>query len=72
MGWSTRGPALDGLGEVLAAGATDRDRTARIALSLAHMHCNRLLGPRPELEQTAQVTAREALVRWLGRRRNNR
>jgi hypothetical protein len=45
---------------------------ARIALSLAHMHCNRLLGPRPELERTAQVTAREALALWLGRRRNNR
>ncbi|MFI1496638.1 lantibiotic dehydratase [Streptomyces platensis] len=72
VGWSTRGPALAGLREVLSAGATDRDRTARIALSLAHMHCNRLLGPRPEQERTAQVTAREALALWLGRRRNNR
>lgn len=72
VGWSTRGPALAGLREVLSAGATDRDRTARIALSLAHMHCNRLLGPRPEQERTAQATAREALARWLGRRRNNR
>ncbi len=72
VGWSTRGPALAGLREVLSAGATDRDRTARIALSLAHMHCNRLLGPRREQEQTAQVTAREALALWLGRRRNNR
>ncbi|MGA5565154.1 lantibiotic dehydratase [Streptomyces platensis] len=72
VGWSTRGPALAGLHEVLSAGTPDRDRTARIALSLAHMHCNRLLGPRPELERTAQATAREALALWLGRRRHNR
>ncbi|WP_327687713.1 lantibiotic dehydratase [Streptomyces tubercidicus] len=72
VGWSTRGPALAGLHEVLSTGDADRDRTGRIALSLAHMHCNRLLGPRPEQERAAQVTAREALALWLGRRRNNR
>ncbi|QIK05360.1 lantibiotic dehydratase [Streptomyces sp. ID38640] len=72
VGWSTRGPALAGLREVLSAGATDPERTARIALSLTHMHCNRLLGPLREQELTAHVTAREALALWLGRKRNNR
>ncbi|MFE1172215.1 lantibiotic dehydratase [Streptomyces sp. NPDC058773] len=72
VGWSTRGPALAGLREVLTAAATDPDRTARIALSLAHMHCNRLLGPHREQELAAHVTAREALALWLSRRRNNR
>ncbi|MEU8781033.1 lantibiotic dehydratase [Streptomyces sp. NPDC048637] len=72
VGWSTRGPALAGLREVLSAGATDHDRTARIALSLTHMHCNRLLGPQPEQELTAHVTAREALALWLGRKRHHR
>ncbi|MFF4953939.1 lantibiotic dehydratase [Streptomyces chattanoogensis] len=71
VGRSTRGPALAGLREVLSAGAADPGRRARIALSLAHMHCNRLLGPRPEQELTAHVTAREALALWLGRKRNN-
>ncbi|MEI5131905.1 hypothetical protein RB199_06645 [Streptomyces libani] len=50
----------------------DPDRTARIALSLTHMHCNRLLGPLREQELTAHATAREALALWLGRKRNNR
>lgn len=72
MGWSTRGPSLTGLREVLSTAETDPDRTGRIARSLAHLHCNRLLGPRPELELTAHVTAREALALWLGRKRNNR
>ncbi|UYB38564.1 lantibiotic dehydratase [Streptomyces sp. Je 1-4] len=72
VGWSTRGPALAGLREVLSAGATDPERTSRIALSLTHMHCNRLLGPLREQELTAHVTAREALALWLGRKRNNR
>ncbi|MGW7489599.1 lantibiotic dehydratase [Streptomyces sp. NPDC054786] len=71
-GWSTRGPALTGLREALSAAGTDPDRTGRIALSLTHMHCNRLLGPRPEQELAAHVTAREALALWLGRKRNNR
>ncbi|MEU8680288.1 lantibiotic dehydratase [Streptomyces sp. NPDC048611] len=64
-GWSSRSPALAGLREALSAAGTDPGRTARIALSLAHMHCNRLLGPRREQELTAQVTAREALALWL-------
>lgn len=72
VGWSTRGPALAALRAALSAGGTDPDRTGRIARSLAHMHCNRLLGPAPEQELTAQVTAREALALWLGRKRNNR
>ncbi|WP_039637923.1 lantibiotic dehydratase [Streptomyces sp. 769] len=69
-GWSARAAALSGLREVLSADAPDPGRWARIALSLAHMHVNRLLGPRPEQELTAQVTAREALALWLGRKRN--
>ncbi|WP_129297664.1 lantibiotic dehydratase [Streptomyces lydicus] len=71
-GWSTRGPALTGLREVLTAGEGDGDRTGRVALSLTHLHCNRLFGPRPEQELSAHVTAREALALWLGRKRNNR
>ncbi|ARF53733.1 lantibiotic dehydratase [Streptomyces gilvosporeus] len=70
-GWSTRGPALSGLREALSAGVTDPGRSGRIALSLTHMHCNRLLGPRPEQELTAHATAREALALWLGRQRNH-
>lgn len=72
VGWSTRGPALTGLREVLPAGEGDGDRTGRIALSLTHLHCNRLFGPRPEQELSAHVTAREALALWLGRKRHNR
>ncbi|WP_336049118.1 lantibiotic dehydratase [Streptomyces sp. CA2R101] len=71
-GWSTRGPALAGLREVLTAGEEDGDRTGRIALSLTHLHCNRLFGPRPEQERSAHVTAREALALWLGRKRHDR
>ncbi|MFI1202321.1 lantibiotic dehydratase [Streptomyces sp. NPDC020883] len=69
-GWRTRGPALADLREALSAGPTDPDRRGRIALSLTHMHCNRLLGPRPEQELTAHATAREALALWRGRKRN--
>ncbi|WP_405407667.1 lantibiotic dehydratase [Streptomyces decoyicus] len=72
VGWSTRGPSLTGLRNVLSATEAAPDRTGRIARSLAHLHCNRLLGPRPEQELTAHVTAREALALWLGRKRNNR
>ncbi|WP_420882745.1 lantibiotic dehydratase C-terminal domain-containing protein [Streptomyces noursei] len=69
-GWSAGAAALSGLREVLSAGAPDPGRRARIALSLTHMHANRLLGPRPEQELAARVTAREALALWLGRKRN--
>ncbi|GGW97021.1 lantibiotic dehydratase [Streptomyces noursei] len=69
-GWSARAAALSDLREALSAGAPDPGRRARIALSLTHMHVNRLLGPGPEQELTAQVTAREALALWLARKRN--
>ncbi|MER0484317.1 lantibiotic dehydratase [Streptomyces sp. Edi2] len=74
VGWRTRGPALAGLRDVLLSGEGDGDgdRTGRIALSLTHLHCNRLFGPRPEQELSAHATAREALALWLGRKRNNR
>ncbi|MEF9881352.1 lantibiotic dehydratase [Streptomyces sp. P9-A4] len=47
-------------------------RRAPVALSLAHMHCNRLIGPRREEEVLAHVTAREGLALALSRMRHNR
>ncbi|MDV9193677.1 thiopeptide-type bacteriocin biosynthesis protein, partial [Streptomyces sp. SR27] len=47
-------------------------RRAPVALSLAHMHCNRLIGPRREEEVLAHVTAREGLALALSRKRHNR
>ncbi|MFE5485447.1 lantibiotic dehydratase [Streptomyces sp. NPDC056527] len=82
---AARGAALAGLREVLAvesaepAGTSDpagsaaaRDRRAAVAMSLAHMHCNRLLGPRREEEILAHVTAREGLALGLSRKRHGR
>lgn len=48
------------------------NRRPAVALSLAHMHCNRLLGPRREEEVLAHVTAREALALALSRKRHHR
>ncbi|GHG83405.1 lantibiotic dehydratase [Streptomyces griseocarneus] len=64
-----RAGALSALREVLP---DDRERVRGIALSLAHMHCNRLLGPGSERELLAHVTAREALALRAGRRRHRR
>ncbi|MEU9603240.1 lantibiotic dehydratase [Streptomyces sp. NPDC048057] len=72
---AARGVALAGLREVLAtapAGAGSGDRRAAVAMSLAHMHCNRLLGPRRDEEILAHVTAREGLALHLNRKRHGR
>ncbi|MFJ9885514.1 lantibiotic dehydratase [Streptomyces sp. NPDC091287] len=82
---AARGAALAGLREVLTAEAADPagtsgptglaeagDRRAPVAMSLAHMHCNRLLGPRREEEILAHVTAREGLALSLSRKRHGR
>ncbi|MFF0560105.1 lantibiotic dehydratase [Streptomyces sp. NPDC004266] len=53
-------------------GALAPYRRAPVALSLAHMHCNRLIGPRREEEVLAHVTAREGLALALGRKRHHR
>ncbi|MFJ7069181.1 thiopeptide-type bacteriocin biosynthesis protein [Streptomyces sp. NPDC101115] len=60
--------------ETLAAlrGALAPYRRAPVALSLAHMHCNRLIGPRREEEVLAHVTAREGLALALSRKRHQR
>ncbi|MER6098114.1 thiopeptide-type bacteriocin biosynthesis protein [Streptomyces sp. NPDC001728] len=47
-------------------------RRAPVALSLAHMHCNRLIGTRREEEVLAHVTAREGLALALSRKRHDR
>ncbi|MER7951854.1 lantibiotic dehydratase [Streptomyces sp. NPDC096079] len=52
--------------------ALDAHRRAPVALSLAHMHCNRLIGPRREEEILAHVTAREGLALALSRKRHHR
>ncbi|MER7517996.1 lantibiotic dehydratase [Streptomyces sp. NPDC126499] len=53
-------------------GALAPSHRAPVALSLAHMHCNRLLGPRREEEVLAHVTAREGLALALSRKRHHR
>ncbi|MFE7510305.1 lantibiotic dehydratase [Streptomyces sp. NPDC057540] len=64
---SVRAEALTALHGVL-----DAHRRAPVALSLAHMHCNRLVGPRREEEILAHVTAREGLALALSRKRHRR
>ncbi|MGW9117055.1 lantibiotic dehydratase [Streptomyces sp. NPDC055663] len=53
-------------------GADTADGAGRrsVALSLAHMHCNRVFGPQRETETLAHVTAREGLALALSRRRH--
>lgn len=71
-----RNAALAALREILAPGPAGTggsgDRRAAVAMSLAHMHCNRLLGPRREEEILAHVTAREGLALSLSRKRHGR
>lgn len=70
--WADRAAALAELQQALATTAPGTASRAQIALSLAHMHCNRLLGIRQDEEVLAHATAREALALRLGRRRHGR
>ncbi|WP_414167746.1 lantibiotic dehydratase [Streptoverticillium reticulum] len=70
--WSRRSAALDALHDVLA-GTEDHGRSRpTAALSLAHMHCNRLLGPARDQETLAHATALEGLALHLNRKRHAR
>lgn len=71
--WEERAGALDALREALTAtGRADARLRAQVAMSLAHMHCNRYLGIRQDDEILAHATAREALAVHLGRKRHGR
>jgi lantibiotic biosynthesis protein len=70
--WAAREAALTRLRDVLATVPPGPGRRASVAMSLAHMHCNRLLGPRREEEVLAHVTAREGLALRLSRKRHGR
>ncbi|NEW77728.1 lantibiotic dehydratase [Streptomyces rhizosphaericus] len=75
--WQTRRTALLEFREVLHKNALDQGQpagitTGAIAMSLAHMHCNRLLGIDREKEMLAYVTARESLTLRLDRMRYGR
>ncbi|MGW6394928.1 lantibiotic dehydratase [Streptomyces sp. NPDC055103] len=71
--WEARARALDALREALTAtGGADAPLRAQVAMSLAHMHCNRYLGIRQDDEILAHATAREALTVHLGRKRHGR
>ncbi|WP_037864935.1 thiopeptide-type bacteriocin biosynthesis protein, partial [Streptomyces sp. NRRL S-340] len=65
--WRSRSAALDRLRAVLAP----RSR-ASVALSLAHLHCNRLLGTDRVRDLRAHATARESLRLRLDRTRHGR
>ncbi|MFF7654279.1 lantibiotic dehydratase [Streptomyces sp. NPDC007983] len=67
--WAARDTALGRLRAALPE-AEGPDGRAAVALSLAHMHCNRLLGPHRDEELLAHATAREGLAVHLGRRRH--
>ncbi|GHF39601.1 lantibiotic dehydratase [Streptomyces morookaense] len=70
--WSHRSAALDALHDALA-GTEDHGRSRpTAALSLAHMHCNRLLGPARDQETLAHATALEGLALHLSRKRQVR
>ncbi|MFF2808875.1 lantibiotic dehydratase [Streptomyces sp. NPDC058000] len=70
--WSDRAQALGALRDALTGSGPDPDRRAPVALSLAHMHCNRLLGPHRADEELAHAAAREALALRLDRTRHHR
>ncbi|WP_260634838.1 lantibiotic dehydratase [Streptomyces angustmyceticus] len=69
--WADRARALGTLREALAGGAP-AERRASVALSLAHMHCNRLLGPHRADEEVAHAKAREGLSLRCDRIRHGR
>ncbi|MFE0175567.1 lantibiotic dehydratase [Streptomyces sp. NPDC059002] len=70
--WAERATALDGLRAALTAEGVPPDRRASVAMSLAHMHCNRLLGTRQDEEVLAHTVAREALALRIDRKRHGR
>ncbi|MGW2232102.1 lantibiotic dehydratase, partial [Streptomyces formicae] len=70
--WADRARALAELRAALAAEGVPPHRRASVAMSLAHMHCNRLLGTRQEAEVLAHTVAREALALRLDRKRHGR
>ncbi|MEH0418373.1 lantibiotic dehydratase [Streptomyces sp. B21-083] len=75
--WRTRRTALLALRETLRnntpiPGRSAEADTGAIAMSLAHMHCNRLLGVGREKEALAYATARESLALRVDRVRHGR
>ncbi|MFJ5927734.1 lantibiotic dehydratase [Kitasatospora sp. NPDC092948] len=70
--WAERADALTGLRAATATATTGPTRRANVATSLAHLHCNRLLGPRPDDEALAHAIAREALALRIDRKRHGR
>ncbi|MCF3106549.1 lantibiotic dehydratase [Streptomyces roseoverticillatus] len=75
--WEARRAALRALRDELRGElrATPQDTAAdlpSVAMSLAHMHCNRLLGIDRDKELLTYATAREALALRLGRTRHGR
>ncbi|MEU9116372.1 lantibiotic dehydratase [Streptomyces sp. NPDC048483] len=75
--WQTRRTALLALRETLQKTTLTPERSAAaktgaIAMSLAHMHCNRLLGIDREKEALAYATARESLALRIDRMRHGR
>ncbi|MFI6054683.1 lantibiotic dehydratase [Streptomyces violascens] len=71
MLWADRAAALDALHETLATGPVSGPGSrASVAMSLAHMHCNRLHGPQREQEILTHATAREGLALLLARQRH--
>jgi thiopeptide-type bacteriocin biosynthesis protein len=74
--WGARRAALVALREILRGDASHEESVPEsvgsIAMSLAHMHCNRLLGVDPAKEVLTYATARESLVLRLDRMRHGR
>ncbi|WP_030750279.1 lantibiotic dehydratase [Streptomyces sp. NRRL S-31] len=70
--WEARDVSLASLRKALSTTESGRDQRPSVAMSLAHMHCNRLLGPRREDELLAHAAAREGLALRLDRTRHGR
>ncbi|MER8038539.1 lantibiotic dehydratase [Streptomyces hydrogenans] len=76
--WRARRTALRGLRELLDTDASPQDAgptdvsPAAVAMSLAHMHCNRSLGIDRDKELLVYATAHETLALRLDRKRHGR
>ncbi|MFJ8128708.1 thiopeptide-type bacteriocin biosynthesis protein [Streptomyces hydrogenans] len=76
--WHARRTALRGLRKLLRANASPQEAApmtaspAAIAMSLAHMHCNRSIGIDQDKELLVHATALETLALRLDRRRHGR
>ncbi|MFI0220381.1 lantibiotic dehydratase [Streptomyces lydicus] len=70
--WHVRAAALTEFSEALPQWRSQEGQLPTEALSLAHMHCNRLLGTNRSAETLALATAYEALATRLSRSRHGR